>query len=117
MKEHLILAIVIACILLVAIISVVVILIVLKKKNKITVLEFPALLTALGGLDNISNLMQKGSRISVNVNDKKIIDKEKIKEEGIDTIVVSNKKVTMVVDNKKAVQIFEYLNNKQSELN
>ena len=117
MSKYQILAIIIACILLVIITIVLITLILIKKRNKTIVLEFPVLLSALGGINNISNLTQKGSRISVNVCDKKIIDKEKIKEEGVDTIVISNKKVTMVVDNKKAVQIFEYLDNKQRELN
>lgn len=82
-----------------------------KNKRNQNISEFPNLLEALGGIDNISESNQKGSRISVLVKDKKIIDKEKIKAEGIETIVISNKKITMVVDNKKAVLIFNYLNN------
>ena len=85
------------------------------KHKKISISEYPGLLSALGGFTNILSLNHKGSRISINVNDKKIVDKEKIKQEGIDTIVVSNKKVTLVVDSKKAIEIFNYLN--QKELN
>ena len=75
--------------------------------------EYPNLLQAFGGKQNILELSYKGSRINVVVNDKKIVDKEKIKAEGIDTIVVSNKKVTIVVDNKISESIYNYLNNSQ----
>lgn len=114
MNIYQILAIVFACIILLSVILIAII-VFIRKRKKTNIYEYSGLLDALGGLTNISSLNHKGSRISVNVNDKKIVDKEKIKQEGIDTIVVSNKKVTMVVDSKKAIEIFNYLN--QKELN
>lgn len=80
-----------------------------KKKNK-KVEEFPELLIALGGKENISKVSQKGSRVSVIVDNKKIIDKDKVKEQGVETIVISNKKVTMVVGSRKSILMYNYLN-------
>jgi len=82
-----------------------------KRKKKIRQAEeFPDLLVALGGKDNITNVDYKGSRVSVVVDNKKNVDKEKVKEQGVETIVISNKKVTMVVGVKKSILIFNYLN-------
>lgn len=80
-----------------------------KKKNK-KVEEFPELLVALGGKKNISKVTQKGSRVSVLVDNKKVIDKDKVKEQGVETIVISNKKVTMVVGSRKSILMYNYLN-------
>ena len=110
MNIYQIIAIIAGAILLVS--GIVLTIVLLKRKAKDNSgREYPNLLDALGGKENISSLNCKGSRISVVVIDKKIVDKEKIKLEGIETIVVSNKKVTMVVDNKIAVLMFDYLNN------
>lgn len=79
-----------------------------KRKNNKTNKEFPELLKALGGLENITNLSLNGSRISLNFNDKKSINKEQIKENGVETIVFSNKKMTLVIG-KNAPVIYKYL--------
>lgn len=74
------------------------------KQNK----TFPELLSALGGKDNISNLTLNGSRISLNFNDKQLVDKEKIKENGVESIVVTNKKITLVIGKSSSI-IYSYL--------
>jgi phosphotransferase system IIB component len=79
-----------------------------KKKNKEQE-EFPELLEALGGKVNITEVSQKGSRVNVIVGNKKNVDKDKVREQGVETIVVSNKKVTMLVGSKKSVLIYNYL--------
>ena len=45
--------------------------------------EFPELLEALGGITNISNIVLNGSRISLNFESKKNINKDVIKENGV----------------------------------
>lgn len=82
-----------------------------KKKNKENS-EFPELLEALGGFSNISNVTLNGSRVSINFEDKKNINKDKIKECGVETIVISNKKITLVVGDN-ASNIYNYLKNKK----
>ena len=84
-----------------------------KNKDKISK-EFPGLLEALGGRENISNIVLNGSRIGLNFENKKIINKEVIKENGVETIVVSNKKITLVVG-KKAPVIYRDLQNNKKE--
>jgi phosphotransferase system IIB component len=114
MEIYQILALIASILLIGAIIAI----IVLKTRKSRTpiISEFPGLLNALGGISNIGDITCKGSRVSVIVNDKKIIDKDKVKSEGIETIVVSNKKVTMVVDNAKAILISSYLEGLKKEL-
>lgn len=94
----------------VLVIAIVVLIVLLKKKKNKVIDEFPNLLLALGGKENITSVSYKGSRVSALIGDKKIINKELIKEQGVETIVISNKKVTMVVG-KKSEEIFNYLNN------
>lgn len=81
-----------------------------KKRDKV-IEEFPQLLIALGGKENIREISFKGSRVSVLVENKKDVNKEGIKNEGVETIVISNNKVTMVVGNKNSEVIYNYLNN------
>jgi phosphotransferase system IIB component len=104
------LAIIIASIV-VIIALVVTILLLTRKKKKKQELEFPLLLDALGGKENIKDLAQKGSRVSVIVENKKIVDKDKVREQGIETIVVSNKKFTMLAGSKKSQLMYNYLKN------
>ena len=86
-----------------------------KHKNKIRASEeFPELLEALGGADNISNVSLNGSRISLVFDNKKSLDKELIKENGVETIVVSNKKMTLVIG-KQAPEIYKYLSEIKKE--
>lgn len=84
-----------------------------KKKNNKLECEFPKLLEALGGSNNINNITLNGSRISMNFDSKKNIDKELIKCCGVETIVISNKKITLVVG-KHANQIYNYLKRKEA---
>ena len=77
-----------------------------KKKSKSK--EYPNLLQAIGGKENIANVVLNGSRVSVNFIDKSMINKEKIKENGVESIVMANKKLTLVIG-KSAEYIYKYL--------
>ncbi len=101
---------IIGCSAILLIAFVIVLIILLKRKNRIKESqEFPELLEAMGGKENITNLALNGSRISFNFENKKDLDKEKIKDNGVESIVVSNKKATLVIG-KKAPIIYKYLN-------
>lgn len=94
---------------LLALLFTIILVVVVRKKMKFKEnVEFPELLEALGGADNISNVSLNGSRISLNFESKKVVDKEQIKENGVETIVVANKKITLVIG-KKAPIIYKYL--------
>lgn len=82
--------------------------IIIKKRSGKEICEFPGLLEALGGNENVSNITLNGSRISMNFENKNSINKELIKENGVETIVVSNKKITLVIG-KNAPDIYKYL--------
>lgn len=82
--------------------------IIIKKRSGKEIREFPGLLEALGGNENVSNITLNGSRISMNFENKNSINKELIKENGVETIVVSNKKITLVIG-KNAPDIYKYL--------
>lgn len=93
----------------VVLLGIIILVVVLRKKGKAKeTTEFPKLLEALGGAENISNITLNGSRISLNFDSKKSVDKELIKENGVETIVVANKKITLVIG-KKAPIIYKYL--------
>ena len=85
------------------------VIVLVKKRNKSKeISEFPMLLEALGGIQNISNISINGSRISMNFENKDSVKKDQIKENGVETIVISNKKITLVVG-KNAPIIYKYL--------
>lgn len=80
-----------------------------SKKIKYKVKEYPNLLQAIGGSENISNVTLNGSRVSMNFMDKNLINKDQVKENGVDTIVIANKKLTLVIG-KSAASVYRYLN-------
>ena len=102
------LAIIIVSIIVVVALGLIVVLLTKRRNHKMEE-EFPLLLEAFGGKENINEYTQKGSRVSVVVENKKLVDKEKVKEQGIETIVVSNKKFTILVGSKKAILVYNYL--------
>ena len=55
---------------------------------------------ALGGKENIKELTAVGSRLSLNLNDKDIIDREKLKTLGVSSVVTMSNKVTLVIEGK-----------------
>lgn len=104
---------IIGCLLL--ILTVIILIVIGVKKNRVKAsTEFPELLEALGGAENISDVVLNGSRISLIFESKKNLNKELIKENGVETIVVSNKKITLVIG-KKASDIYKYLQKNQKE--
>jgi phosphotransferase system IIB component len=107
MSKELILYLIGACGVLIATIIILLLLINNKKKNK-NIEEFPVLLEGLGGLENIENLSLNGSRISINFKVKETINKDLIKDNGVESLVVANKKITLVIG-KKAQSVYNYL--------
>lgn len=88
--------------------SIIIIVIVRKTHKSVNKQEYPGLLEALGGFENISNISLNGSRISMNFENKSNINKDRIKENGVETVVVSNKKITLVIG-KDAPVVYQYL--------
>ncbi|MFA7032390.1 MAG: PTS transporter subunit EIIB [Bacilli bacterium] len=75
------------------------------KKRKETKLSVPQRsgrdwLNALGGKDNIYDLLANGSRLSLRVKDPQLIDQAKLKEYGVTSIITMSSKVILVIENK-----------------
>ena len=64
---------------------------------------------ALGGQNNILEASAIGSRLSVKLNDKEIINRDKLKELGVSSILVMSNKVTVVIE-KQAEKVASAIN-------
>ena len=64
---------------------------------------------ALGGQNNILEASAIGSRLSVKLNDKEIINRDKLKELGVSSILVMSNKVTLVIE-KQAEKVARAIN-------
>lgn len=79
------------------IVTVVMVIIFLKKRKTVKV-DNSIWIDNLGGKDNIENVSQVGSRINLVLKDKEVINKDKLKELGVKSILVMSNKVTLVVE-------------------
>jgi len=70
-----------------------------KKKKKVVhrVVDKSAYMEALGGEDNVISHLRKGSRIELKLKDYDAIDKEKIKEAGVDGFIKMSDRLTLVI--------------------
>ena len=96
------------CLVLVAVLVFLIIFFGKRKKNPIV--DESAWLTALGGKDNINNVSAIGSRINLSLKDKEKIDREKLTNLGVNSVLVMSNKVTLVIANS-AVDIAETISN------
>ncbi|MBE6124204.1 MAG: hypothetical protein E7184_01505 [Erysipelotrichaceae bacterium] len=81
-----------------------------RKKKKFDYNEF---IEALGDLKNIESIDFKNSRLNIVVKDKKEINKEKLQDLGASAIIMTSKKVTLIMG-VISEQICTYINNKLS---
>ena len=108
MPYELKLGIIIGIAILVVIVAIIGLIFINKRKNKSNQ-DYCELLEAIGGKENISEVILNGSRVSVNFIDKSLINKENIKKNGVETIVMANKKLTLVIG-KNSESVYKYLN-------
>ena len=104
LPTYLITIIVGGCLLVVA--ALVVLIIVFGKRKKPTIVDEIAWITALGGKDNIASVSAIGSRINLSLKDKEKIDRTKLSNLGVNSVLVMSNKVTLVIANN-AVDIAE----------
>ena len=67
-----------------------------KKGNKID-FDYERFVNLLGGMSNIEDASCKNSRLSVTLKDKKEVKREELMEMGASAIVVTSKKITLVL--------------------
>lgn len=69
-----------------------------KKPTKV---DNNAFFTALGGKENIKEISLKGSRLSVTLNNDELMDREKLKEVGVTSIIKMSDHYVLVVSEIK----------------
>ena len=82
----------------VVVIGLVVFFIFLSKKKKNPTFKGDEWLDALGGKENIKEVVAVGSRLSLYLNNKDNIDRDRLKELGVSSILVMSNKVTLVIE-------------------
>ena len=85
-----------AVLLLIAIVLVLYFLVFKKKGKKLA--NGNIWLTALGSKENIKEVNAIGSRLSLKLENNELIDKEKLKELGVSSVLVMSNKVTLVIE-------------------
>ena len=79
-----------------------------KKKNK-KIANGNIWLMALGNKENIKEVTAIGSRLSLKLENNEIIDKDKLKELGVSSVLVMSNKVTLVIEGQ-AEKVAELIN-------
>ena len=82
----------------------IILLIVLRRQNKpvkkpLIEVKQNEWFEALGGSDNLLEANAVGSRLSIKLQDKSLLNKEKIKELGVENILEMSGKIILVVEN------------------
>ena len=108
LPTYLIAIIVGGCLLVVA--ALVVLVIVFGKRKKSAIVDESAWISALGGKENIASVSAIGSRINLSLKDKEKIDRIKLTNLGVNSVLVMSNKVTLVIANN-AVDIAETISN------
>ena len=80
-----------------------------KKKNHKVIIDNNVWFLALGNKENIKEISGVGSRLTIKLVDKDKIDREKLKELGVSSVLVMSNKVTLVVEGQ-AEKLSEILN-------
>lgn len=79
-----------------------------KKQNKVKT-DNNSWFIALGNKENVTEIRGIGSRLTIKLIDKEKIDREKLKELGVTSVLVMSDKVTLVVEGQ-AEKIASILN-------
>ena len=80
-----------------------------KKKSHKVIIDNNVWFLALGNKENIKEISGVGSRLTIKLVDKDKIDREKLKELGVSSVLVMSNKVTLVVEGQ-AEKLSEALN-------
>ena len=97
-KPLAIVLIVLAVVFFLAALGIVIYLVVSNKKEKTN--NGGVWLLALGSKENIKEVSAVGSRLTVNLEDKEKIDRVKLKELGVSSVLVMSNKITLVIEGK-----------------
>lgn len=74
-----------------------------EKKVEFKIENNDELLETFGGKENIEQVELKGSRLSIQLKDMNLFNKEKIKEFGIDRILLMSNKIILIGDGVNSI--------------
>ena len=74
-----------------------------EKKVEFKIENNDELLSTFGGKENIEQVELKGSRLSIQLKDMNLFNKEKIKEFGIDRILLMSNKIILIGDGVNSI--------------
>ena len=94
----------------VIVVAAVILVVFLLKRNKQPKAADADWFEALGGKENIKEAVAVGSRLSLYLNDKEVIKRDRLKELGVSSILVMSNKVTLVIEGK-AEKVASIINN------
>ena len=75
----------------------------INKRKKSPKIDNNVWLIALGNKENIKEVNAIGTRLTVNLVDKEKIDREKLKELGVSSVLTMSNKVTLVIEGKAEI--------------
>ena len=75
-----------------------------SKRKKTPKIDDGVWLIALGGKENVNSVSAIGSRLTLSLVDKEKVDREKLKELGVGSVLTMSNKVTLVIQ-KQALEI------------
>ena len=91
------------------VLTIAVALITIFSKHKASKFDYDEFIKALGEKENIESVDAKNSRLNIVVKDKKDLDKDKLQDLGASAIIVTSKKVTLIMG-KKSKEIAANIN-------
>lgn len=92
--------IIIGVVALLIVVAVIIAIFLIKGKKKKALFDGNSWVLALGDKENIKEVTAVGSRLSVVLVDKEKINREKLKELGVSSVLVMSNKVTLVIEDK-----------------
>ena len=98
-----------AAVLLIAALIIVIFLLTHRQPKKVA--DSSVWLLALGDKENIKEVSATGSRLNVVLVDKEKIDREKLKELGVSSVLVMSNKITLVIEEKAELVASSIQNN------
>jgi phosphotransferase system IIB component len=83
-----------------------------KRSKKVKTLDFTNFYEACGGEDNIESLSLTGTRLTLVCKDQSLVNKEKLKDEGVANIITMSKKMVLLIEDhlKEVVNDFNNKN-------
>ncbi|HOF65424.1 MAG TPA: PTS transporter subunit EIIB [Bacilli bacterium] len=71
-----------------------------KRTTKVKTIDYSSFYEVCGGKDNIKSLSLTGTRLTLVCIDQSLVDKEKLKKEGVVNIITMSKKMVLLIEDR-----------------